>query len=109
MGLAGAGLCFGFAGQNVNRISHETGELSPLLVDNNGKTIRTVRAWKAQRKVIRKRWLDYLGALESNPKSPVLRVMKEREFSLELGESDRPGLIKAGSNFQYIVMPVNLD
>jgi DNA polymerase-3 subunit beta len=39
----------------------------------------------------------------------VLRVMKEREFSLELGESDRPGLIKAGSNFQYIVMPVNLD
>ncbi len=38
----------------------------------------------------------------------VLRVMKVDEFELHLGQSDRPGLIKSGSNFLYIVMPVNL-
>ncbi len=30
------------------------------------------------------------------------------DFDLHLGESDRPGMIKSGSNFLYIVMPVNL-
>ncbi|MHC4289824.1 MAG: DNA polymerase III subunit beta [Planctomycetota bacterium] len=38
----------------------------------------------------------------------VLRVLKADEFELHLGQSDRPGLIKSGSNFLYIVMPVNL-
>ena len=38
----------------------------------------------------------------------VLRVIKAKEFDLHLGESDRPGMIKSGSNFLYIVMPVNL-
>jgi DNA polymerase-3 subunit beta len=38
----------------------------------------------------------------------VLRVIKADEFELHLGQSDRPGLIKSGSNFLYIVMPVNL-
>ena len=38
----------------------------------------------------------------------VLRVMKADDFELHLGQSDRPGLIKSGSNFLYIVMPVNL-
>ena len=38
----------------------------------------------------------------------VLRVIKEDSFELHLGQSDRPGLIKSGSNFLYIVMPVNL-
>lgn len=38
----------------------------------------------------------------------VLRVIKEENFELHLGQSDRPGLIKSGSNFLYIVMPVNL-
>ena len=38
----------------------------------------------------------------------VLRVLKVDEFELHLGQSDRPGLIKSGSNFLYIVMPVNL-
>jgi DNA polymerase-3 subunit beta len=38
----------------------------------------------------------------------VLRVLKTDDFELHLGQSDRPGLIKSGSNFLYIVMPVNL-
>ena len=37
----------------------------------------------------------------------VLRVIKADEFVLELGDSDRPGVIKSG-DFLYIVMPVNL-
>lgn len=38
----------------------------------------------------------------------VLRVIKTDDFELHLGQSDRPGLIKSGANFLYIVMPVNL-
>ncbi len=38
----------------------------------------------------------------------VLRVIRADEFTLELGDPDRPGLIRSGSNFLYIVMPVNL-
>ncbi len=38
----------------------------------------------------------------------VLRVIKADEFELLLGEADRPGLIKTGTNFLYLVMPVNL-
>ncbi|HOK96197.1 MAG TPA: DNA polymerase III subunit beta [Anaerohalosphaeraceae bacterium] len=38
----------------------------------------------------------------------VLRVIGADTFELHLGQPDRPGLIKSGSNFLYIVMPVNL-
>jgi len=38
----------------------------------------------------------------------VLRVIGTDEFELQLGEPDRPGLIKSGPDFLYIVMPVNL-
>ena len=38
----------------------------------------------------------------------VLRVLKADTFELHLGQSDRPGLIKSGSSFLYVVMPVNL-
>ncbi len=38
----------------------------------------------------------------------VLRVLKTADFDLELGQSDRPGLIKSGVNFVYVVMPINL-
>ena len=37
-----------------------------------------------------------------------LRVIKTPEFELELGQSDRPGLIKSGPNFLYVLMPINL-
>ena len=38
----------------------------------------------------------------------VMRVIKNETFEFHLGEPDRPGLIKCGNNFLYIVMPVNL-
>ena len=38
----------------------------------------------------------------------VLRVIKTPEFELELGQQDRPGLIKSGANFTYVLMPINL-
>ena len=38
----------------------------------------------------------------------VLRVIKAPEFELELGQPDRPGLIKSGTNLLYVLMPINL-
>lgn len=38
----------------------------------------------------------------------VLRVIKEDQFEFHLGDADRPGMVKSGSNFVYIVMPVNI-
>jgi len=38
----------------------------------------------------------------------VLRVLKTPEFDMELGQPDRPGLIKSGASFVYVVMPINL-
>jgi DNA polymerase-3 subunit beta len=38
----------------------------------------------------------------------VLRVLKTPDFDMELGQPDRPGLIKSGPNFVYVVMPINL-
>lgn len=57
--------------------------------------------------------IDYSGEpieIGFNPQFivDVLRVIKEDTFELHLGQPDRPGLIKSGSNFIYIVMPVNL-
>jgi DNA polymerase-3 subunit beta len=37
-----------------------------------------------------------------------LRAIKTSEFELELGQSDRPGLIKSGKDFLYVLMPINL-
>ncbi len=37
-----------------------------------------------------------------------IRVLKADAFEMHLGEPDRPGLLKCGPSFLYIVMPVNL-
>ncbi|MBN1816451.1 MAG: DNA polymerase III subunit beta [Sedimentisphaerales bacterium] len=57
--------------------------------------------------------VDYKGApidIGFNPQflSDVLRVIKTETFELHLGEPDRPGMIKSGKDFLYIIMPVNL-
>ena len=41
--------------------------------------------------------------------SDALRVIPETEIILELKSPAKPGLIRAGSDFQYVVMPVNLQ
>ena len=37
-----------------------------------------------------------------------LKVLPTEQFELELGESDRPGLIKSGADFLYVLMPISL-
>ncbi len=38
----------------------------------------------------------------------VLRVVRGADFELELGQPDRPGLIRSGADFLYVLMPINL-
>ena len=38
-----------------------------------------------------------------------LRVIRTPQFEMELGQSDRPGLIKSGNDFLYVLMPINLS
>ena len=37
-----------------------------------------------------------------------LRVLRTAEFEMELGQPDRPGVIKSGADFLYVLMPINL-
>ncbi len=57
--------------------------------------------------------VDYSGAdidIGFNPQFLVdaMRVIRAEEFDLHLGDADRPGMIKTGADFLYIIMPVNL-
>jgi len=57
--------------------------------------------------------VDYAGEPIEIGFNPVfiteaLRVMDSADFELELGSADRPGLLKYGSNFLYVLMPINL-
>jgi DNA polymerase-3 subunit beta len=38
-----------------------------------------------------------------------LRVVDNDEISLEMTAANRPGLLKGGANFIYVIMPVNLQ
>ncbi len=58
--------------------------------------------------------VDYKGEpieIGFNPQFLIdaLRVIRAAEFDLELGQADRPGLIKSGANFLYVLMPINLS
>jgi dienelactone hydrolase len=107
IGLAGIGLSIpGMAGQADGMRVKSTEELLPLLVDSDGKPIHSIQQWEKQRDLIKKRWLDYLGALEPNPETPVLKVLKEDmpegmvrqyvEYEGESGIMVRGYLIKPG-------------
>lgn len=57
--------------------------------------------------------VDYKGEpinIGFNPQFLIdaLRVIKTADFELELGEPDRPGLLKSGKDFLYVLMPINL-
>jgi DNA polymerase-3 subunit beta len=57
--------------------------------------------------------IDYKGEpieIGFNPQFliDVLRVIKTPDFEMELGQSDRPGLIKSGTDLLYVLMPINL-
>lgn len=38
-----------------------------------------------------------------------LKVIEESQVQLEMKAGNKPGLIKVGTNFQYVIMPVNLQ
>ena len=38
-----------------------------------------------------------------------LKVVDSDDISLELSAANRPGLLKGGPNFLYVIMPVNLQ
>ena len=57
--------------------------------------------------------IDYGGDPISVGFSPqfltdAFRVMKTDAFEMDLSQPDRPGLIKSGSDFIYVLMPINL-
>jgi DNA polymerase-3 subunit beta len=37
-----------------------------------------------------------------------LRVIRAADFEMELGQADRPGVIKSDNDFLYVLMPINL-
>ena len=103
IGLAGIGL--GITGLTKGMKVKNTEELPPLMVDPEGKPIDSIQQWKKQRDLIKKRWLDYLGALDPNPEMPVLKVLTEdkpeglvRQYVEYEGE---PGIMVRG----YLVKP----
>lgn len=79
--------------------------LAPVLIDSNGNSINSLLKWKKQRKMIRQRWLNYLGPLKPNPVPPQLEVINEgfhegltRQFVSYEGE---PGITVRG----YLIKP----
>lgn len=38
----------------------------------------------------------------------ILRVIREEEIAFEMKDHNRPGVVRSGSDFSYVVMPVNL-
>jgi dienelactone hydrolase len=53
-------------------------QLSDLLVDADGRTIATLEGWKKRRQLLRKWWLEFLGTLPAERKTPPkLEVVEE--------------------------------
>ncbi|MEN8227035.1 MAG: dienelactone hydrolase family protein [Bacteroidota bacterium] len=107
MGVAGIGL--GLPGLAHGMTETDTPDLPPLLINSKGKPIQSLSKWEKQRKKIKKRWLDYMGPLDLNPETPVLKVLKEdcpdglvRQFVEYEGE---PGIMVRG----YLLIPENIN
>ncbi len=106
IGLASIGTGIGLPGMAKGIEKFNTVDLPSLLVDPEGNPIRSVPRWEKQRNLIKKRWLDYLGALDPNPEIPVLKVLKEDkpdglvrqyvEYEGEPGITVRGYLLKPG-------------
>lgn len=60
------------------RLPDDAPRLGPLLVDQEGRPIRTLEGWKRKREEIRRWWLDFLGPLQVERKGPPpLAVIEE--------------------------------
>jgi hypothetical protein len=104
--VTGVGLSF--MNGSVWATSKGNQELYPILIDPKGRPINSLAKWKKQRKVIQKRWSDYLGVIKANPNPPVFKVIKEDRpegliRQLVAYESE-PGITVQG----YLIKPQNL-
>ena len=104
-----AGVSLSFAGLTSGIPGKKAEELQPLLIDSKGMPIKSLSGWKKQREVIKKRWLNYLGALEPNPVPPELKVLKEdrpKGLIRQLVEYEsEPGIMVKG----YLIKPQNIS
>ncbi|NOY37291.1 MAG: dienelactone hydrolase [Chlorobi bacterium] len=104
-----AGISLSFVGKADIFAGSRAEELPPLLIDSAGKSIKSLPGWEKQRTIIKKRWLDYLGALEPNPNPPVLKIMKEDHpegLIRQLVEYEsEPGIIVRG----YLIKPDDIS
>lgn len=55
-------------------------QLSPLLIDSEGRTIQSRRQWERQREVIRKQWFDVLGTFPETRVPLKTRVLETEEL-----------------------------
>ena len=62
------------------QLPEDAPQLSPLLVDREGKPITTLTAWKAEREHIRRRWLDFLGPMPDKRPPVTLEVLEEEQI-----------------------------
>ncbi len=54
-----------------------TGSLDPLLVDTDGRPIRTLAAWKTHRQEIRQRWMTFLGPMPGKRAAVKFEILKQ--------------------------------
>ena len=64
-----------------DRLPDDAPQLSPLLIDDQGRQITTPEGWQPRREEIRRWWLDFLGPLH---------VERQRPPALEVIAEDRP-------------------
>ena len=55
----------------------DTVKLSPLLLNQDGKTIETLEAWETEREKIHRRWLDFLGPMPAERPTIELQILAE--------------------------------
>lgn len=72
-----AGMGFSISGKTFGTSLNPAQKLERLLIDIKGNPIATLDKWIKHREIIKKRWLEYLGALSPNPSVPKLKVLKE--------------------------------
>jgi dienelactone hydrolase len=81
------------------------GHFEPLLVDKNGRAIRTLADWKMRRKEIRKAWLDFLGPMPVKRPPVKLEILKTEKLPQCVRQLVRyegePGLFVEG----YLIRP----
>ena len=83
-------------------------QLSPLLVDGDGRAITTLDAWRRRREELRQTWLEFLGPLAVKRPTPRLEILEEdrRDGCLRqlVRYESEPGLPVEG----YLLRPLDV-